>query len=154
MRWRRTILHAAVLQQPDARPSVGDACPRAAAKFVAANAGPGNLMAVAEYGNSLTITQNFTADTQRLQQVVSGAQLAGSMTDKIGVPGDTAASSAIGNITFSARRTAPPANCAVSPSPAGYAVGGTAVVPPRSGRPDLKSTRLNSSHRCISYAVF
>jgi hypothetical protein len=115
MRWRRTILHAAVLQQPDARPSVGDACPRAAAKFVAANAGPGNLMAVAEYGNSLTITQNFTADTQRLQQVVSGAQLAGSMTDKIGVPGDTAASSAIGNSTFSARRTAPPANCAVSP---------------------------------------
>src|SRR5437763_3706146 len=26
--------------------------------------------------------------------------------------------------------------------------------PPRRGRRDRKSTRLNSSHRCISYAVF
>ena len=72
----------------------------AAARFVAANAGPGNLMAVAEYGNSLVLTQNFTPDAQRLQQVVSGAQLAGSMTDAIGVPGSTAASSAIGSSTF------------------------------------------------------
>jgi VWFA-related protein len=71
----------------------------AAAKFVAANAGPGNLMAVAEYGNSLTITQNFTPDAQRLQQVVSGAQLAGSMTDAIGVPGSTA-SNTNGGSTF------------------------------------------------------
>src|ERR1017187_1058868 len=72
----------------------------AAARFVAANAGSGNLMAVAEYGNSLVLTQNFTPDAQRLQQVVSGAQLAGSMTDAIGVPGSTAASSAIGSNTL------------------------------------------------------
>jgi VWFA-related protein len=62
----------------------------AAAKFVAANAGPSNLMAVAEYGNSLVVTQNFTADAQRLQQVVSGVQQAGSLNDAIGVPGTTA----------------------------------------------------------------
>jgi VWFA-related protein len=72
----------------------------AAARFVAANAGPGNLMAVAEYGNSLTVTQNFTPDAQRLQQVVSGARLAGSMADVIGVPGSTAASSTMGGNTM------------------------------------------------------
>ncbi len=72
----------------------------AAARFVAANAGPGDLMAIAEYGNSLVVTQNFTPDAQRLQQVVSGAQLAGSMTDAIGVPGSTSTGSANGGFVF------------------------------------------------------
>jgi VWFA-related protein len=44
----------------------------AAAKFVDANAGPNRLIAVAEFGGLLRITQNFTADAARLKKVVSG----------------------------------------------------------------------------------
>jgi VWFA-related protein len=44
----------------------------AAAKFIDANAGAGRLIAIAEFGGSVRITQNFTADAQRLKQVVAG----------------------------------------------------------------------------------
>ncbi len=44
----------------------------AAAKFIDANAGPDRLIAVAEFGGTVTITQNFTADANRLKQVVAG----------------------------------------------------------------------------------
>jgi VWFA-related protein len=44
----------------------------AAAKFIDANAGPSRLIAIAEFGGSVRITQNFTADAQRLKQVVAG----------------------------------------------------------------------------------
>jgi VWFA-related protein len=44
----------------------------AAAKFIDANAGPDRLIAVAEFGGSVRITQNFTADAARLKQVVAG----------------------------------------------------------------------------------
>ena len=44
----------------------------AAAKFIDANAGSSRLIAIAEFGGSVRITQNFTADAQRLKQVVAG----------------------------------------------------------------------------------
>jgi VWFA-related protein len=44
----------------------------AAAKFIDANAGPGRLIALADFGGTVHISQNFTADAQRLKQVVKG----------------------------------------------------------------------------------
>jgi VWFA-related protein len=44
----------------------------AAAKFIDANAGPDHLIAVAEFGGTVHISQNFTADAGRLKQVVAG----------------------------------------------------------------------------------
>src|ERR1700723_1134025 len=46
----------------------------AAAKFIDANAGPDRLIAIADFGGSVHISQNFTADAQRLKQVVAGLQ--------------------------------------------------------------------------------
>ncbi|MGB2602574.1 MAG: VWA domain-containing protein, partial [Candidatus Sulfotelmatobacter sp.] len=46
----------------------------AAKKFIDANAGPGRLIAIAEFGGTVRITQNFTSDASRLQQVVSNVQ--------------------------------------------------------------------------------
>src|SRR5271165_6278501 len=42
----------------------------AAAKFVEANAGPDRYMAVINFGGTVSVAQNFTADAQRLKQVV------------------------------------------------------------------------------------
>ena len=42
----------------------------AAAKFVEANAGPDRYMAVINFGGAVSVTQNFTADAERLKQVV------------------------------------------------------------------------------------
>ena len=44
----------------------------AAAKFIDANAGPGRLIALADFGGTVRISQNFTSDAQRLKQVVMG----------------------------------------------------------------------------------
>jgi VWFA-related protein len=44
----------------------------AAAKFIDANAGPNRLIAIADFGGNVRISQNFTADAQRLKQVVAG----------------------------------------------------------------------------------
>jgi hypothetical protein len=44
----------------------------AAAKFIDANTGPNRLMAVVNYGGTVQLAQNFTADTERLKQVVAG----------------------------------------------------------------------------------
>ena len=44
----------------------------AAAKFIDANAGPDRLIAIADFGGSVHISQNFTANAQRLKQVVMG----------------------------------------------------------------------------------
>src|SRR5271170_725290 len=46
----------------------------AAAKFIDANAGPDHLIAIADFGGTVHISQNFTADAQRLKQVVAGLQ--------------------------------------------------------------------------------
>jgi len=46
----------------------------AAAKFIDANAGPNRLMAIINYGGSINVAQNFTADAERLKKVVSGVK--------------------------------------------------------------------------------
>jgi VWFA-related protein len=46
----------------------------AAAKFIDANAGPDRLMAVVDFGGTLRIAQNFTANAARLKQVVAGVK--------------------------------------------------------------------------------
>ena len=46
----------------------------AAAQFIDANAGPDRLMAIADFGGSLRIAQNFTANAERLKQVVGGVK--------------------------------------------------------------------------------
>jgi VWFA-related protein len=48
----------------------------AALKFIESNTGPNKLMAVAELGVSLKLTQSFTEDAARLKQVVIGSQFA------------------------------------------------------------------------------
>lgn len=47
---------------------------QAALKFIDANAGPNRQMAIADFTGSLTIAQNFTADAERLKQVVNGVK--------------------------------------------------------------------------------
>ncbi|MGB6474614.1 MAG: VWA domain-containing protein [Candidatus Sulfotelmatobacter sp.] len=47
---------------------------QAAAQFIDANAGPNRLMAVIDFGGSVHIAQNFTADAERLKQVVGGVK--------------------------------------------------------------------------------
>src|SRR5579863_6808459 len=44
----------------------------AAGKFIDANAGPNRLMAIVEFGGTMKVAQNFTADAGRLKQVASG----------------------------------------------------------------------------------
>ncbi|MFZ0802459.1 MAG: VWA domain-containing protein, partial [Terriglobales bacterium] len=44
---------------------------QAAAQFIDANAGPNRLIAVVDFGGSVHISQNFTADVDRLKQVVA-----------------------------------------------------------------------------------
>jgi VWFA-related protein len=46
----------------------------AAAKFIDANSGPNHLMAIVDFGGSVQVTQNFTANVDRLKQVVSGVK--------------------------------------------------------------------------------
>ncbi|HKU28291.1 MAG TPA: VWA domain-containing protein, partial [Candidatus Sulfotelmatobacter sp.] len=47
---------------------------QAAAKFIDANASPNHLIAVVDFGGSVRVAQNFTADAERLKQVVSGVK--------------------------------------------------------------------------------
>jgi VWFA-related protein len=47
---------------------------QAATKFIEKNAGPNRLMAIAEFGGSLRMAQNFTDDADRLKQVVAGVK--------------------------------------------------------------------------------
>src|SRR5437879_5526185 len=46
----------------------------AAGKFIDSNAGENRLMAIVNFGGSIQIAQNFTADADRLQKVVSGVK--------------------------------------------------------------------------------
>jgi VWFA-related protein len=45
---------------------------KAAAQFIDANVGPNRLIAIIDFGGTTHIAQNFTADAERLKQVVSG----------------------------------------------------------------------------------
>lgn len=49
---------------------------QAAAKFIDSNSGPNRLIAIVDFGGSVHVAQNFTADTERLKQIVSGAKVA------------------------------------------------------------------------------
>jgi VWFA-related protein len=44
---------------------------QAAARFIEANAGPGRMMAIVNFGGTLQIAQNFTADAEKLKRVVT-----------------------------------------------------------------------------------
>ena len=46
----------------------------AAVKFIEANAGPDRYMAIMNFGGTLNVALNFTADAQRLEQVVRGVK--------------------------------------------------------------------------------
>jgi VWFA-related protein len=59
----------------------------AATKFIAANAGPDRLMAVVDFGGSLRIVQNFTANADVLRAAVSGIK--NSSVDPNAPPTDT-----------------------------------------------------------------
>ncbi len=45
---------------------------QAAGKFIDSNAGPNRLIAIVNFGGSLSIAQNFTSDADRLKKVVAG----------------------------------------------------------------------------------
>ena len=68
--------HYLVLFFDDSSMEVGDQANarQAAAKFIDHNAGPNRVMAVIEFGGTLRITQNFTADAERLKQAVAGVK--------------------------------------------------------------------------------
>jgi len=63
---------------------------QAAARFIESNAGPDRLMAVVNFTGALQIAQNFTADIDRLKQVVGGIKTSsvapGPETASLGVP--------------------------------------------------------------------
>jgi VWFA-related protein len=68
--------HYLVLFFDNSTMDIGDQ-PRAraaAAKFIDANAGPDRVMAVAEFGGALRITQNFTMNAERLKQAATGVK--------------------------------------------------------------------------------
>lgn len=46
----------------------------AAGKFIDANAGPNRVMSIMEFGGTLRVIQNFTADADRLKQAVAGVK--------------------------------------------------------------------------------
>src|SRR5271154_5393244 len=73
----------------------------AAAKFIDGNAGPDRVMAVVDFGGTLRIVQNFTADVDRLKKAVAGVkgsfvspngETAATATDSIAMPGLSALS--------------------------------------------------------------
>jgi len=47
----------------------------AAAKFIDANAGPNKLIALVDFGGTLRVAQNFTADADRLKKVVAAMRM-------------------------------------------------------------------------------
>ena len=65
----------------------------AATKFIDANAGPNNLMAVVEFGGSLRILQNFTANAELLKRASSGSK-ASAVASNMDSGGSTIASDA------------------------------------------------------------
>jgi VWFA-related protein len=57
----------------------------AAAKFIDANTGPNRLTAIVNFGGSLQIAQNFTADSDRLKKVVSGVKFSNVSSSDCGI---------------------------------------------------------------------
>jgi VWFA-related protein len=63
----------------------------AAVKFIDANAAPNRLMAVVNYGGSLSITQNFTANVARLKAAAGGTKFSSTNPNETVDSGTTAA---------------------------------------------------------------
>ncbi len=59
-----------------AGPALQSFARRAARDAIHANTEPNRLMAIAEFGTSLRVTQNFTDDQERLTQAIAGSQFA------------------------------------------------------------------------------
>jgi len=62
----------------------------AAMKFIDANAGPDRVMSIMEFGGSIRIVQNFTADVDLLKKAVAGVKFSAvspNATDPLGVQG-------------------------------------------------------------------
>src|SRR5215471_9273986 len=67
----------------------------AAQKFIDANAGPDRLMAIVDFGGTLRIVQNFTANANLLRAAVSGVKV--SVVDPNAAPADAAVTVASAN---------------------------------------------------------
>src|SRR5580704_663713 len=72
----------------------------AAKKFIEANAGPDRLMAVVDFGGSLRIVQNFTANADLLQAAVSGIKNSSVDPNAPGTGPVTVASAGLGSPGF------------------------------------------------------
>jgi hypothetical protein len=75
---------------------------QAAAKFIDANAGPSRLMAIVNFGGSLQIAQNFTANAERLKAVVGGVKFSATSPN---ADDATAALTTVGNTSLSQAAT-------------------------------------------------
>lgn len=71
---------------------------QAAGKFIEANAGTDRLMAIIDFGGTVRIAQNFTADADKLKQVVAGLRTSFVNPN---APGPTSAMTAVGMPDFS-----------------------------------------------------
>ena len=67
---RSPPLPGAVVRQLHHEPADQVRARDAAAKFIEANAGPDRYMAIINFGGTVSVAQNFTADAERLKQVV------------------------------------------------------------------------------------
>lgn len=73
---------------------------RAAAQFIDANASPNRLIAIVDFGGTVRIAQNFTADAARLKQVVAGLKTSAVSPNAPPVEVASLGSSPIGASTF------------------------------------------------------
>ena len=62
---------------------------QAAVKFIDANAGPNRVMAIANFGGSVQVTQNFTDDVERLKAAANGVRTSSVSTDEVEVSSST-----------------------------------------------------------------
>ena len=74
---------------------------QAAGQFIDANAAPNRLMAIINYGGSIQVAQNFTADAARLKSVVTGISIPAVKANGADIPGMPTLSAAAGG--FGAR---------------------------------------------------
>ncbi len=68
---------------------------KAAAAFIDSNAGPNRYIAIINYGGSISLSQNFTDDVDRLKKVVSGVKFSSV------APNDTSSDTSAMNATLS-----------------------------------------------------
>src|SRR5580658_9196577 len=130
----------------------------AAKKFIDGNAGPDRLMAVVEFGGTLQIVQNFTANADRLRAAVGGAK--GSSVDpnaqvpvEVASAGLSPSASPTGAMSGMSSPFSSMSNAEAEFGARSMLLSVRSLAKNLRGVPDRKSTRLNSSHLVISYAV-